>query len=135
MRIAIFCHSIRSDWNHGNAHFLRGVSVALQRQRHEVRLFEPVDGWSAVSLEADEGSAALEAYRDRYPTLRPHVYDAATFDLERAVDGASVVLVHEWNPPELISRLASMRRRGARFTLLFHDTHHRSLSQADTITA
>jgi spore maturation protein CgeB len=135
MRIAIFCHSIRSDWNHGNAHFLRGVSVALQRLHHEVRLFEPADGWSASSLAADEGTAALEAYRDRYPTLRPHVYDPATVDLDRAVDGVSLVLVHEWNSPELVSRLAAMRRRGAPFRLLFHDTHHRSVSETDAMTA
>ena len=25
MRVVIFCHSLVSDWNHGNAHFLRGV--------------------------------------------------------------------------------------------------------------
>ena len=31
MRIVFFCHSIRSDWNHGNAHFLRGLCVALQQ--------------------------------------------------------------------------------------------------------
>jgi spore maturation protein CgeB len=135
MRIAIFCHSIRSDWNHGNAHFLRGVSVALERLHHEVALFEPADGWSARSLAADEGRDALEAYRDRYPTLRPEVYDLSTIDLERAVDGVSLVIVHEWNAPELIGRLAALRRRGAPFRLLFHDTHHRSVSQTDAIDA
>ena len=24
--VVIFCHSLVSDWNHGNAHFLRGVA-------------------------------------------------------------------------------------------------------------
>jgi spore maturation protein CgeB len=135
MRVVIFCHSIRSDWNHGNAHFLRGVTVALERQHHQVALFEPADAWSALSLAADEGVNALDAYRERYPTLRPQVYDPQSIDLEQAVDGASLVLVHEWNAPDLIARLAGLRRRGARFKLLFHDTHHRSVSQTAAIAA
>ena len=32
-RLALFCHSLRSDWNHGNAHFLRGVVSELQAPR------------------------------------------------------------------------------------------------------
>src|SRR5262249_39319795 len=105
----------------------------LQQMHHEVVLFEPADGWSATSLAADEGPEALEAYRECYPTLDSSVYDLESIDLDRAVDGAAVVLVHEWNAPALIARLASMRRHGARFTLLFHDTHHRNVSQADAI--
>ena len=31
-RVALFCHSLCSDWNHGNAHFLRGVLGELQRR-------------------------------------------------------------------------------------------------------
>ena len=30
-KIVLFCHSLRSDWNHGNAHFLRGIATELQR--------------------------------------------------------------------------------------------------------
>ena len=29
VRVVIFCHSLLSDWNHGNAHFLRGVASEL----------------------------------------------------------------------------------------------------------
>ena len=36
-----FAHSLVSDWNHGNAHFLRGIVRELQARGHEVRLFEP----------------------------------------------------------------------------------------------
>jgi hypothetical protein len=28
VRVVIFCHSV-SDWNHGNAHFVRGVATAV----------------------------------------------------------------------------------------------------------
>ena len=27
MNVVLFCHSLLCDWNHGNAHFLRGVVV------------------------------------------------------------------------------------------------------------
>ena len=29
MRFVIFTHSLVSDWNHGNAHFLRGIATEL----------------------------------------------------------------------------------------------------------
>lgn len=29
MRVALFCHSLLSDRNHGDAHFLRGVATEL----------------------------------------------------------------------------------------------------------
>ena len=32
-KIVLFCHSLRSDWNHGNAHFLRGIATELQAPR------------------------------------------------------------------------------------------------------
>jgi spore maturation protein CgeB len=49
----------------------------------------------------------------------------ASFDVDAAVDGADVVLVHEWNDPELARSVGDARRR-ADFRLLFHDTHHRA---------
>ena len=35
MRIVLFVHSLVSDWNHGNAHFLRGVVRELLARGHE----------------------------------------------------------------------------------------------------
>jgi spore maturation protein CgeB len=128
VRIAFFAHSWRSDWNHGNAHFLRGLVSALTHGGHVVRTFEPADAWSARELAADRGEAALEAYRRAYPALRPELYDEATLDLDAALDGAELVVVHEWTPPALVARIGRHRRKGGRYTLLFHDTHHRSVS-------
>src|SRR5690625_7859328 len=54
-------------------------------------------------------------------------------DLEPLLEGADVVLVHEWTDPELVAALGRKRRMGGRFTLLFHDTHHRGVSAADEI--
>jgi spore maturation protein CgeB len=96
VRIVLFCHSLRSDWNHGNAHFLRGVLSELRAAGHDTIAFEPADGWSAGHLAQDSGPAALEGFRQHYPDLDVRVYDRASFDLDRAIDGADVVLVHEW---------------------------------------
>ena len=41
MRLAVFTHSLASCWNHGNAHFLRGVLRELVRAGHEVAAYEP----------------------------------------------------------------------------------------------
>ena len=128
MRFVLFYHSLISDWNHGNAHFLRGVVRELQSQGHRVDVFEPANGWSLRNLLENEGPAAINAFHDSYPTLRSSLYQPDEIDLERALDGADVVLVHEWNEPDLVSRIGRLRSRGARFKLLFHDTHHRAVS-------
>jgi spore maturation protein CgeB len=46
LRLRLFAHSWRSDWNHGNAHFLRGLADELRGLGHEVRCYEPENGWS-----------------------------------------------------------------------------------------
>jgi hypothetical protein len=91
-RLALFCHSLRSDWNHGNAHFLRGVVSEFGGAGIAVRAFEPEDGWSARNLAADLGPSALAAWRAVYPDLRVITYDQATLDLDRAIDKIDVVL-------------------------------------------
>src|SRR3954465_13396952 len=135
MTVVILCHSLVSDWNHGNAHFLRGVTSELLARGHEVRVFEPRDAWSAHQLETEEGAAALDGYRDSYPGLTSTRYDPAAFDLDRALDGADLVLVHEWNSHALVSRVGRARAEGGRFVLLFHDTHHRSVSDPEAMAA
>jgi spore maturation protein CgeB len=46
-----------------------------------------------------------------------------------------VVIVHEWTDPSLVAAIGRLRRAGGRFTLLFHDTHHRAVSDPDAIGA
>jgi spore maturation protein CgeB len=132
-KFALFCHSLRSDWNHGNAHFLRGIAGEAQRRGFAVAAFEPEDSWSARNLAADQGPQALAEWRTVYPDLPLATYDPATFDLDRAVDGADLVLVHEWSEPALIAGLAARRRNGAHWLLLFHDTHHRMVSAPEEL--
>jgi spore maturation protein CgeB len=131
--LVLFCHSLRSDWNHGNAHFLRGILAEWRRRGFAATAWEPADAWSAHSLAAEYGEAALEAWREVYPDLPVTVYDPAAFAIEEALDGADLVIVHEWSAPELVARIASHRRQGGRYLLLFHDTHHRMATDPDSI--
>jgi spore maturation protein CgeB len=55
MKIVLFYHSLVSDWNHGNAHFLRGIMGELILRGHDVTLYEPQDAWSAQNLRAEYG--------------------------------------------------------------------------------
>src|SRR5690349_22382298 len=102
MRVALFCHSLLSDWNHGNAHFLRGVCSELAVRGHDVHVFEPRNAWSAVNLVADHGLEALEGTSVAYPALRVTRYDEGTIDLDEALDDVDVVLVHEWNSHPIV---------------------------------
>ncbi|HKG44976.1 MAG TPA: glycosyltransferase [Gaiellaceae bacterium] len=128
MRIVLFVQSLVSDWNHGNAHFLRGVASELIARGHDVRVFEPREGWSRRNLLEDSGTRALGEFRAAFPLLRTRLYDLEELDVERAVDGADLVLVHEWNEPWLVAELGRLRTGGAAFRLLFHDTHHRAVT-------
>ena len=59
MRIVYFTHSLQSCWNHGNAHFVRGVLSELIARGHEVIAYEPAGSWSLTNLIDDHGEAAL----------------------------------------------------------------------------
>lgn len=134
MRIAYFTHSLASCWNHGNAHFLRGVLRELIARGHDVRALEPADNWSLANLRADAGEDGLQAYRAAYPELSSQAF-AADADPAALVGDAELVIVHEWNDPALVAAIGALRAAGGRFTLLFHDTHHRAVSDPAAIRA
>ncbi|MBI4496072.1 MAG: glycosyltransferase [Deltaproteobacteria bacterium] len=127
MRIALFYHSLLSDWNHGNAHFLRGIAGELLSRGHSVRVYEPEGGWSLRHLLAEQGPTPLRLFRAQYPRLTSSPYHLESLDLDEVLDGVDLVIVHEWNDPELVCRVGEHRRR-SRYILLFHDTHHRAAS-------
>jgi spore maturation protein CgeB len=126
MRVVLFVHSLVSDWNHGNAHFLRGVATELVERGHDVRVYEPREGWSRTNLLRERGPRAPAEFRAAFPLLRTRLYDLEALDVEEAVENAHLVLVHEWNEPWLVAELGRVRARGGGFRLLFHDTHHRA---------
>ena len=134
MKIAYLTHSLRSCWNHGNAHFLRGVLRELQSMGHAVRALEPASNWSLDNLLADAGEAGLQPFREAYPDLAPETYEVDA-DPAALIGDAELVIVHEWNEPALVAALGSLRKRRGGFRLLFHDTHHRAVSAPDEMRA
>jgi spore maturation protein CgeB len=134
MRFVLFCHSLVSDWNHGNAHFLRGVVSELLERGHDVRVFEPHDSWSRANLVADHGPGAVADFETAFPHLRSATYDLAALDVPAMTSGADVVIVHEWSDPALVAACGRYRRAGG-YRLLFHDTHHRMVTDPAAMSA
>lgn len=134
MRIVYFTHSLASCWNHGNAHFLRGVLSGLVARGHEVVAWEPEGAWSLANLLADHGEAGLAPWRAAYPELASRTY-ARGAAVASLVEGADLVIVHEWNDHALVAEVGRLRAGGAPWTLLFHDTHHRAVSAPEEMRA
>lgn len=137
MKFALFYHSLLSDWNHGNAHFLRGIATELIERGHEVTVYEPADAWSRQELIKHHGLEPITAFLRAYPTLygASRVYDQATLEIEEELDDVDVVIVHEWSDHGLVERLGELRRQRGDMRLLFHDTHHRAATQPETMAA
>lgn len=135
MKLAAFYHSLVSDWNHGNAHFLRGVATELVARGHEIRVFEAADAWSVENQVRDHGAETIAAFHRAYPTLDSARYTPPLElgELDRALDGVDTVIVHEWTDPALVARIGQHRARGGRYALLFHDTHHRAITAPEEL--
>lgn len=133
MRVVMFTHSLLSDWNHGNAHFLRGIAGEFLARGYDLRVWEPVDSWSMENMLASHGDEPLRSFHVAYPQLSSQRY-GDELDIEQALDGADLVLVHEWNEPALVRRIGDHHKRSRQYTLLFHDTHHRSVTDPDAMS-
>jgi len=135
VRVVMFYHSLVSDWNHGNAHFLRGVARELLDRGHDVRVLEPDDGWSRANLLSDHGPRAIDGFRTAYPRLSSETYHPGALDLDDALAGADLVLVHEWSEHALVARIGAHHASRPGYSLLFHDTHHRSITDPPGMAA
>jgi len=135
LRIAYIAHSLRSDWNNGNAHFLRGLMRSMVALGHDVTLLEPESEWSIGNLRMEKlGERSLADFARVYPDLNVQTY-APEENEERwreRLSGVEVVILHEWNPPALARLLLSLRDEIG-FKLFFHDTHHRASSSPEQI--
>jgi spore maturation protein CgeB len=133
LRIAYIAHSLRSDWNNGNAHFLRGLMRAMVALGHEVTIFEPENDWSIENLRMEAlGERSLADFARIYPELHIQTYsaDETKKHWHERLNEIEVVILHEWNPPELARLLLDLRDTMG-FRLLFHDTHHRASSSPE----
>ena len=145
LAITFFVHSLRSDWNNGNAHFLRGLVRALGSGPlsdvnrpiaylgHQVMVLEPETSWSAENLGTETGGrASLQQFARVYPDIQVERYTMDRGALHSRLAGQDVVIVHEWNTPELIELVLSLRDELG-FCAIFHDTHHRASSSPEQL--
>jgi spore maturation protein CgeB len=128
IRIKLFCHSIVSDWNHGNAHFLRGVLREFALRGYEAESLEPEESWSRCNLVNVHGPAVIQEFESRYPEICWRTYNLERERVEELIGDANIVIVHEWNSPELIAAVGAYRRRNHKLRVFFHDTHHRAIT-------
>src|SRR5437764_806975 len=77
----------------------------------------------------------IRNFEAAYPGLTANRYDLEHLDLDEALDGAALVIVHEWNDPSLVRRIGEHRRRVGGYRLFFHDTHHRIVTAPETMAA
>ncbi|HZG24394.1 MAG TPA: glycosyltransferase [Chitinophagaceae bacterium] len=134
MKIVLFYHSLLSDWNHGNAHFLRGIATELISRGNDVVIYEPVNGWSLANLVNEHGDDVVQEFYTYYPLLKSVQYDAASINLDEVLEEADLVIVHEWNEHGLVKRIGEKRKKFS-FKLLFHDTHHRAATESESMKA
>jgi spore maturation protein CgeB len=137
-RFCYFAHSWISDWNHGNAHFLRGLVRSLGELGHEVRCYEELGAWSLHNLVRQEGDAAIaqiDGFRRLFPQLDVRFYqndDNFPAFAERELRDAEVVIFHEWSEPEIVNCVLDLKKKLG-FRVLLHDTHHRAYTSAREI--
>lgn len=137
-RFRFFAHSWVSDWNHGNAHFLRGLVRELIGMGHDVRCYEELGAWSLanlVRLENDKAIEAIDQFRSTYREIDVRFYQIdETLDrfLDTELKDSDVVVLHEWNDPRLVNAVLARKKKFG-FRALFHDTHHRAYTSAREI--
>jgi spore maturation protein CgeB len=139
LNIALFAHSLVSDWNHGNAHFLRGLSRELVRLGHRVRCYEELGSWSLTNMMKSEGEravGAIDGFRAAYPELDVRFYKSSHADfpsfLSQELKDTHLVILHEWNDPRVVNSILALKHKIG-FLALFHDSHHRAYTRAGEI--
>ena len=138
LKLRMFAHSWISDWNHGNAHFLRGLASELVRLGHDVRCYEETPSWSMLNLLKEGSDKAVDAVRlfwESFPTIDVRFFsNDNSFPrwAEEELRGSDVILIHEWTAPEVVRTVLSLKSKLG-FRALFHDTHHRAYTSPQEI--
>ena len=108
LRIAYFAHTLRSDWNNGNAHFLRGLLDNLRQLGHEVTCWEPYNEWSLQNLRQEPtGEASLAQFAQLYPDLKIKLYPADDPTLRTTMELDGYRLATEWSQARTDARAAA----------------------------
>jgi spore maturation protein CgeB len=136
MKIVLFCHAFTSCWNNGHAHFLRGIAREILALGHRAVVCEAEAGWSRSNALADGGAEILREAERLIAGVELHRLSNGNPEaaLDALLDGAGIVLVHEWNDPWLVAAIGDRRARSG-FLLFFVDAHHRAVTDAATISS
>jgi spore maturation protein CgeB len=124
-----------SDWNNGNAHFLRGIALELINSGHTVKCYEPEDSWSLINLKTFYGDIPINDFHEHFPLLMTYQYTYSQINLDAILNDADVVIIHEWNNPELVKKIGLHKKINGSYKLFFHDTHHRAATDVKGIEA
>lgn len=135
LHIIMFYHSVVSDWNNGNAHFLRGVARELTQLGHHVVVYEPRHAWSIQNMQAELPGDVEADFQRAFPEITYIRYNPELLQLDEVLATADVVIVHEWNEHQLVAEIGRHHRENPAYTLLFHDTHHRSVTDPEAMQA
>jgi spore maturation protein CgeB len=122
MKIVFFGRSLLSNLG-DEVHFLRGIAGELSERGCEVVFYE-----TREAATADPGGSSARATQRLYPGLRVERC-VEGFDLEAAVERASLVVVHELTESEIVAGLGKLRLRSRGWELFFHDTHRAGLTE------
>ena len=139
LKLRLFAHSWTSDWNHGNAHFLRGLAYELLKLGHDVRCYEEINSWSMCNLVREDPAqarAAIDQFWSSFPGLDVRFFDSRlNFRkfAEEELTQADIVLLHEWTAAEVVNTILALRMKLG-FRVLFHDTHHRAYTSPQEIS-
>lgn len=101
------------------------------KRNHRVEVFEPLNGWSFNNWIQEKGVQGVKEFEKAYPHLHTNFYDNLT-NFDTHLNDADLVIVHEWNDPNLVEKLGGLKEKHG-YTLLFHDTHHRSVTAPEEI--
>jgi len=139
LTIALFSHSLVSDWNHGNVHFLRGLMRELVGMGHSVRCYEELGSWSLTNLMEHEGTraiAAIDSFHAAYPELDIRFYRSSREGfrqfLYQELKDVDLALLHEWNSPGVVNSVLDVKARCG-FIALLYDSHHRAYTHTGEI--
>jgi spore maturation protein CgeB len=88
-----------------------------------------------MRYEGERGLDAIDHFRRTYPELDIRFYKSGpglpSF-LQHELKQMDVVLVHEWNEPQVVNHILALKAR-YKFVALLYDSHHRAYTRAGEI--
>ena len=102
------------------------------RPRPRRAVYEPRDGWSRENLVAEHGEQRARGLPPTpIPSSQSTRYELETLDLDARSTAPTSCSCTSGTTPSSCAASASTAARRGRYRLLFHDTHHRSVTEPE----